>query len=55
MYQLCLCVTYCVTSYQAVSLPGALCVKFKQEILSCCMGDEKPDDVIFTVCMLCLL
>ena len=35
-------VTYSVTSYQAVSLPGAVCMKFKQQILSCCVGNEKP-------------
>lgn len=49
-----LCVTYSVTSYQAVSLPGAICMKFRPEILSCCIGSEKPDDMTFTVCMLCL-
>lgn len=47
-----LSVTYGVTSYQAVSLPGATRVKFKQEILSYCIGNEKPHDTTFTVCML---
>lgn len=35
-------VTYSVTSYQAVSLPGVVCMKFKQQIPSCCIGNEKP-------------